>query len=109
VASTHFIAKESGSISLENFLIYPNPMNKEGYITFIISQSADVTLDVFSISGRRLRRIETIATQGFNKIFFDGKDEFGDNLANNTYFIRIKAKTLDGNSIEKRERLVIYK
>jgi hypothetical protein len=109
VASTHFIAKKSGPISLENLLIYPNPIKTSGHVTFIISENADFTLDIFSMSGRRLRRIEGLATQGFNKIPFDGRDEFGDALANNTYFIRIRAKTQDGKSIEKRERMVIYK
>jgi len=104
VASTHFIAKKSGDISLENLLVYPNPIRNSGHITFII-----YTLDIFSMNGKRLKRMEGIATQGFNKIPFDGKDQFGDALANNTYFVRIRAKTPDGKSIEKRERLVIYK
>jgi len=109
VATTHFIAKKSGSISLENLLIYPNPMQSSSHVTFIISDTAEYTLDIFSMSGRRIRRMEGQAHQGFNKILFDGKDQFGDLLANNTYFIRIRAKTPDGKSIEKRERLVIYK
>ncbi len=109
VASTHFIAKKSGDISLENLLVYPNPIRNSGHITFIISENADYTLDIFSMNGKRLKRMEGIATQGFNKIPFDGKDQFGDALANNTYFVRIRAKTPDGKSIEKRERLVIYK
>lgn len=109
VASTHFIAKKSGPISLENLLIYPNPLKSSGHVTFIISDTADYTLDIFSMSGKRLRRIEGIASQGFNKIPVDDRDEFGERLANNTYFIRIRAKTQDGKSIEKRERMVIYK
>ncbi|HQB98750.1 MAG TPA: T9SS type A sorting domain-containing protein, partial [Candidatus Cloacimonadota bacterium] len=87
----------------------PNPVRNSGHITFIISENADYTLDIFSMNGKRLKRMEGIATQGFNKIPFDGKDQFGDALANNTYFVRIRAKTPDGKSIEKRERLVIYK
>ncbi|MCK9433583.1 MAG: type IX secretion system sortase PorU [Candidatus Cloacimonetes bacterium] len=109
VASTHFIAKDSGPIDLQNLMIYPNPMKNEAHITFITSDNADMTLDIFSMSGKRIRRIETTALQGFNKIPFDGRDEFGDRLANNTYIIRIKARTQDGRSIEARDRLVIYK
>ncbi|HNQ43305.1 MAG TPA: T9SS type A sorting domain-containing protein, partial [Candidatus Cloacimonadota bacterium] len=109
VANTTFVVRKSGAISLENLLVYPNPLKTNAQITFIISQPADITLDVFTMSGKRIRRIVTPAVQGFNQIPFDGKDDFGARLANNTYFIRIKAKTTDGKSIEKLERLVIYK
>ncbi len=109
VAETHFISRKSGDISLENLLPYPNPMKDGGHITFIISADAEINLDIFSMSGRRIRRIKTYARQGFNQIPFDGRDEFGARLANNTYFIRVRARTPDGKSIEKRERLVIYK
>lgn len=108
VAETDFIAKNTGPITLENFLPYPNPMRDSGYITFLISDDAEITLDIFTMSGKRIRRIETLAHKGFNQIPFDGRDEFGKKLANNTYFIRIRAKTQAGGSIEKRERLVIY-
>ncbi|MDI3503480.1 MAG: hypothetical protein PWP64_416 [Candidatus Cloacimonadota bacterium] len=109
VSETHFISRQTGAMSLENLLIYPNPMKDQGDITFIISDNAEITLDIFTMRGRRIRRIKTTAHQGFNQIPFDGRDEFGARLANNTYFIRLRAKTQDGNSIEKRERLVIYK
>ncbi|MDD4559400.1 MAG: type IX secretion system sortase PorU [Candidatus Cloacimonadaceae bacterium] len=109
VATTHFIAKDSGPISLQNLLIYPNPMKKDAHITFIISESAEVTVEIFTMSGRRIRRIETTAQQGFNKIPFDGRDQFNDKLANNTYFFRVKAKTQDGKSTEARDRFVVYK
>jgi len=109
VTETHFMARKSGPISLENLLVYPNPMKDDGHITFIISDNADITLDIFTMSGKRIRRIETFAMQGFNQIAFDGRDEFGARLANNTYFIRLRAKTTDGKTIEKRERMVIYK
>jgi len=109
VAETHFIVKDSGPISLQNLLPYPNPMKDGGHITFLISSDADITLDLFTMSGRRIRRIETFARSGFNSIPFDGRDEFGKKLANNTYFLRVRAKNLDGKTTEKRERLVIYK
>ncbi len=109
VAEVHFVAKKTGPISMENLLIYPNPMKNEAQITFIISEPSELTLDVFTMSGKRIRRIKSHAQQGFNQIPFDGRDEFGASLANNTYFIRVRAKTQDGKSIEKRERLVIYK
>jgi hypothetical protein len=84
-------------------------MKTEGYVSFIISEPAEYTLDLFTMSGRRIRRLEGSASQGFNKIALSARDDFGDRLANNTYFIRIKARSANGKSIEKQERLVIYK
>lgn len=109
VADTHFISQDTGDISLQDLLIYPNPMKTEGYVSFIISEPAEYTLDLFTMSGRRIRRLEGSASQGFNKIALSARDDFGDRLANNTYFIRIKARSANGKSIEKQERLVIYK
>jgi len=109
VQTVAFVTRKSSAVALEQLLVYPNPMKKDGYVTFMISEEADVTLDVFTMSGRRIRRIEQSVQGGFNKIPFDGRDEMGDKLANNTYFIRLRAKTLSGKTVEKQERLVIYK
>lgn len=109
VQSTSFIARKSAAISLENLLVYPNPIKKDGYITFIISESAEITLDVYTMSGRRIRRIQTQVQPGFQTIPFDGRDDMGAKLANNTYFIRVRAKNAEGKTVEKRERMVIYK
>ncbi len=109
VQTTNFVAKASSAISIEDLLIYPNPIKKDGHITFIISESAALTVDIFTMSGRRIRRIESNVNAGFQQIPFDGKDEFGHRLANNTYFIRVRAKNAEGKTVEKRERMVIYK
>lgn len=109
VQTTSFVAHKTSAISLENLLIYPNPIKIDGHVTFLISESADIILDIFTMSGRRIRRIETNVQPGFNKIPFDSRDQFGDILANNTYFIRVRAKTANGDTVEKSERLVIYK
>ncbi|MDD3577831.1 MAG: type IX secretion system sortase PorU [Candidatus Cloacimonetes bacterium] len=109
VQSTSFIAQSSAAISLENLLIYPNPIKTEGQITFLIDDNSDLTVDVFTMSGRRIRRIETHVQPGFQSIPFDGKDDFGDRLANNTYFIRVRAKNDNGDTVEKVEKMVIYK
>ncbi len=108
VKSTGFVVKKSGELSLERFLIYPNPMQKETSLTFILSEDSELNIGIYSISGKRLRQIKTSGRQGFNAIKWDGRDEGGKRIANNTYFIKIKATNPGGKSIEKVERLVIY-
>ncbi|MDD4805327.1 MAG: type IX secretion system sortase PorU [Candidatus Cloacimonetes bacterium] len=109
VKTVSFVTNKSSAITLEQLLIYPNPIKTDGYVTFMISEAADITLDVFTMSGRRIRRIEQSVPAGFNKIPYDGRDEMGSKLANNTYFVRLKARNQNGKTVEKQERLVIYK
>lgn len=109
VASTQFVAKESSELSLERLLVYPNPIQSEGQITFILSEDAELSIGIYTMRGKRIRNIKANARQGFNAISFDGRDEQGTRLANNTYFLKVKAKTAAGVSIEKTEKLVMYK
>lgn len=108
VASTDFIAKKTGDLSIERLLIYPNPIADEGDITFILSEDGDVDVSIFTITGKKVRSIQATGRQGFNIVHWDGRDLSGNRLANNTYFVRVSAKS--GNKkAEARERLVIYK
>ena len=108
VKSTVFMVKKSGELSLERFLIYPNPMQKETSLTFILSEDSELNIGIYSITGKRLRQIKTSGRQGFNAIPWNGKDESGKRVANNTYFVKVKATNASGKSTEKTERLVIY-
>jgi len=108
VTSTQFIAKKTGALSIERLLIYPNPIENEGHITFILSEDSDLDIGIYSVTGKRLRRIQTPGRQGFNQIPWDGRDHNGNRLANNSYFVKVTAKS-GSRTAEARERLVIYK
>jgi hypothetical protein len=109
VATTSFIAKKSSELALDRLLIYPNPLSKDGYITFMLSENAELNIGIYTLRGKRIRSLRTSGRQGFNKIYWDGRDEQGSTLANNTYFVKVKASSLNGNSTELTEKLVIYK
>ncbi len=109
VANTDFIVKKSGELSIERLLTYPNPMKTDTQITFILSQAADISINIYTMSGRRIRTIKATGKHGFNQIFWDGRDADGDRIANNTYFIKVKASTPDNKSVEKTERIVVYR
>lgn len=109
VAAIDFVVKQSKSFSIEDFLPYPNPMQKGGQFTFKLSEPADVKLTIYTIRGRKIKTIDWTASKGYNQIPWDGKDADGDYLANNTYFIKLTAKALSGTAkAEKTEKLVIY-
>ncbi len=109
VANTYFTVKKSGELSIERLLPYPNPMKNEAHFTFILSQDADVSITIHTMTGRRIRTIKAIGKQGFNQIYWDGRDGDGDRIANNTYFVKVKASTADKKSVEKTERIVVYR
>jgi hypothetical protein len=109
VASINFEVKKSRSFTVEDFLPYPNPMQKSGWFTFSVSEAADVKISIYTVRGRKIKTITASAARGYNQIAWDGRDADGDYLANNTYFIRINAKALSGDGkVEKTEKLVIY-
>lgn len=107
VATTEFVVKKTGELSIERFLIYPNPMQSETSFTFMLSRDCDLDIDIFSISGKKIQSISAPGRQGFNQIPWNGRDRMGDRLANNTYFVRIRAKA-EGLKAEKTEKLIIY-
>ena len=108
VASTEFNVKESGELAIERFLIYPNPMQSSTSFTFMLSRDCDLSLDIYSVTGKKIHSFQASGRQGFNAIPWDGRDKRGDRFANNTYFVKLRASA-DGLKAEATERLVIYK
>ncbi|MDD4310446.1 MAG: FlgD immunoglobulin-like domain containing protein, partial [Candidatus Cloacimonetes bacterium] len=109
VASVSFEAKKGTELIIERLLIYPNPISKDGYVSFILSSNAEVNIGIYTIRGNRIKNIKTSGRQGFNSIRWDGLDDRGNNLANNTYFVKVTAKNTDGKSVELTEKMVVYK
>jgi hypothetical protein len=91
VAETWFTTAQSVDMKIKNALVYPNPMQSSGYFTFEISHDADVTIDIFTITGRKIRTIRHKAYQGYNQVAWNGRDSDGHRIANNTYIYKITA------------------
>lgn len=109
VSRISFEVVSNSNISLDNVLIYPNPVKKDAYFTFNITEDAEVNIQIYTITGRKIKTIkQDFCSKGYNQIFWDGKDNDGDRIANNTYFYKIKAKQKsNGKSVEKIEKLMI--
>ena len=74
---------------------YPNPFAESTNFVFNLTQIPDeFKIRIFSIAGRLIREIKQISTlhAGFNKIYFNGRDEDGDVLANGVYLYKIITK-----------------
>ena len=111
VAVTNFVCKRSGKVSIEQMLPYPNPMSDGGHFTFVITEDSDITITIYTLTGRKIKTIKQLnSPAGYNQISWNGKDADGDKIANNTYFYKIKAKQLSNNKVtEKIGKLIILK
>ena len=114
-ASINFVVKQKQEMNLDHVLNYPNPFTTRTEFFFEHNQvcsALEAQVQIFTVSGRLVRTInELVHTEGFRSagIAWDGRDEFGDQLAKGVYVYRIKVKSPDGSSDEKLEKLVILK
>jgi hypothetical protein len=113
--SIGFVVKEKESPELSHVLNYPNPFTTSTKFFFEHNQvntALESQIQIFTVSGKLVKTINTLVnTQGFRSegIAWDGKDDFGDQLAKGVYIYRLSIKTDDGGNAEKLEKLVILK
>jgi len=77
----------------------PNPFREYTTIGFELPQSGDITLSLYDVTGKILKEIKTIGTQGFNEIRINKSDL---NVSGVIYY-QLKA----GENIATRHMLMI--
>ncbi|MCK7528256.1 MAG: T9SS type A sorting domain-containing protein [Ignavibacteriales bacterium] len=91
---------------------YPNPFANETYFTFRLSQiPEEVKIRIYTIAGRLIKEISRQSSElnyDLNKIYWDGKDEDGDVIANGTYLYKMIMKD-EGKVESVTQKLVIIK
>ena len=76
---------------------YPNPFNPETWIPFQLARKSTVTLQIYDAGGRRVRTLslgEKPAGIYFTRaraIYWNGRNDAGEQLASGTYFYTLKA------------------
>ena len=110
-----FVVQEATDIVLDHVLNYPNPFTTNTSFYFEHNQvcsDLEAQVQIFTVSGRLVRTInQNVKTEGFRSegIPWDGRDEFGDQLAKGVYVYTLKVKSHDGKIAEKSEKLVLLK
>ncbi|MEO0216126.1 MAG: C25 family cysteine peptidase [candidate division WOR-3 bacterium] len=82
-------------ISIENLLVYPNPVRDQRNIwfTFNLTHSGRVQIKIFTISGRLIKVIpEQFCNAGYNQIPWNGLDDYNNHLSNGVYLVQIIAE-----------------
>ena len=73
---------------------YPNPFKNKVHIGYELEKSSPVTIDIYSISGGLMNRIERGAeTAGTHEIIWDGTGVDGTLLAKGTYIYVVRTQT----------------
>jgi hypothetical protein len=120
---TEFVVATSSEVALKHVLNYPNPFTTSTKFMFEHNQAGqelDVMVQIYSVSGRLIKTLEQrIISEGYRLgdgegIQWDGRDDYGDQLAKGVYVYKVKVKsvntgdvTLEGES--DFEKLVILK
>jgi hypothetical protein len=110
-----FIVVEGADVTLKNLLNYPNPFTTYTEFFFEHNQPGtdlEVQIQVFTISGKIVKTINQSMTNcGYRTpgIPWDGRDDFGDQLARGTYIYRVSVNTSNGDQAEKFEKLVLLR
>ncbi|MBC8525927.1 MAG: type IX secretion system sortase PorU [Candidatus Cloacimonetes bacterium] len=100
-----FKIKEPGCISAYNVLNYPNPMDVHTYFTFYLDGDATVDIEIFTIAGKMIKRIDNELCQpGYNQIYWNGRDADDDFPANGVYFYKI---CLNSKRTDKVYKLIV--
>lgn len=94
---------------IAQILNYPNPFKNDTYFTFEFRGAHlpdELKIKVYTIAGRLIKELTPSMNDfniGFNKIYWDGKDEDGDKIANGLYLYRVVAKYKEKTVIETKK------
>jgi hypothetical protein len=112
---TEFVVSESTKMTLSRVLNYPNPFTTKTSFFFehnLSCQTLKVDIRIFTVSGKLIKTIsQYVNCDGFRQdgVDWDGRDEYGDLIGKGVYLYRLKVSSLNGQSAEKIEKLVILK
>ena len=112
-----FTVVDGEGIQLAHLLNYPNPFSTKTYFHFDHSRSGDdldVKIQIFTLTGKMVRTFVFDVMMSPSHIespeYFDGKDEFGDQLAKGVYIYKVSVRSkTDGKQVNEYEKLLLLK
>lgn len=110
-----FTVQRKQDLALDHVLNYPNPFTTHTEFFFEHNQTCtalETQIQVFTVTGRLVRTInKMVQTNGFRAegIPWDGRDDFGDQLARGVYVYRITVKNPDGDKAQEMQKLYLLK
>jgi hypothetical protein len=78
---------------------YPNPFNPSTVIRYSVPTQSSVSLKIFSILGQEIATlVNEIKDVGSFNVEWDGRNQFGSQIASGVYLYRLEAEAVDGSS-----------
>ena len=76
---------------------YPNPFNPDTWIPYRLSQPANVTINIYNVTGQMVRRLELGSKMPGHYVdrsqaaYWDGKNKWGEKVSSGIYFYQLQA------------------
>jgi hypothetical protein len=86
---------EEGIYTISDVFNFPNPFIEGTNFVFQLSNPAEVRLQVYNVSGVRIWERRMYGEEGFNNLYWDGRDMAGDRPANGTYLYFLEVEFRD--------------
>ncbi len=86
------LVQNKSRIELQQVYNYPNPFRSSTQFVLETNTGGTATIEIYTMTGRRIMRFERVAAVGQNIFEWDGRDWAGDELAAGTYFYRITVR-----------------
>jgi hypothetical protein len=112
-ATITFVVTDENVFTIADYTCYPNPFTTSTAFYFQhnkSNQDIEVSLDIYSITGRFVKRFqESYYDNGYliGPISWDGKDEYGGLVSGGMYIAQLKVNSSDGNFSSKSIRLIL--
>jgi hypothetical protein len=94
---------------------YPNPFADETFISYYVDSGGlldEFSVKIYTVSGRMIKKIDTSDQRyrepDYYEVYWDGRDDDGNIVANGVYFAILKAK-YQGKEVEYRLKLAKLK
>lgn len=115
ISRINFVVVDDENMGIDKVYNYPNPFTTSTKFIFEHNQSCsflDTRIQIFTVSGKLVKTINRqVETRGFQTegIEWDGKDDFGNQLAKGVYIYKLSVEVPNVGKSEKTEKLVLLR
>jgi hypothetical protein len=97
--TTYFSVVDGSGLTVRDVYNYPDPFTSSTTFTFQqnLDKPIDVRVKVYTVAGRLIREIKKEnMLDKFVKIYWNGRDQDGNEIANGTYLYKVIVESVDG-------------
>jgi hypothetical protein len=92
-----FSVTSDEELKLTNVFNYPNPFKDKTQFGFEVNREVFAEIKIFTLAGELVTQLEPLESfYGYAHIDWDGRDHYGDLIANGIYLYQLKVTTADG-------------